>query len=351
MSVLRGLFLRAIRAIRVLLGALLRAVVNAVRGRGRASVVFLASAMACGNTRCGSDSSAGPGANNPEAGADGAADSSGPPADASGADADAGSPRAEGGSDAAGSDAPTGNDATTDAAGDAAADAQPAYNPCPPSGTACRIMPLGDSITFGHESSTGGGYRVPLFQSALSANRNITFVGSQISGPAMVGGTPFPQNNEGHSGYTIDTGGGRQGILPLAPGAINTYKPHIVTLMIGTNDVDIQLDLANAPTRLATLIDAILGADSNLLLVVAQITPTQTDSENVRVTAYNAAIPAIVSARAKQGKHILLVDMYGALTANANYKTAYLANNLHPNDAGFVVMAGVWYAAIGSLFR
>jgi lysophospholipase L1-like esterase len=276
----------------------------------------------------------------------------------SGADADAASPGGDGGSDASGSDANDArspgdatSDATSDAASDAASDAQAAYNPCPPVGSACRIMPLGDSITYGHESSTGGGYRVPLFQTAINAKQNITFVGSQVSGPAMVAGTPFPQNNEGHSGYTIDTGGGRQGILPLTPGAIKTYKPHIVTLMIGTNDVDIQLDLANAPTRLATLIDAILGADPNLLLVVAQITPTQTDSENVRVMAYNAAIPAIVSARARQGKHILLVDMYGALTANANYKTAYLANNLHPNDAGFVVMASVWYAAIGSLFR
>ena len=162
---------------------------------------------------------------------------------------------------------------------------------------------------------------------------------------------PFPQENEGHSGYTIADGGGRTGIQGLVQNAIATYHPNIVTLMIGTNDVDIMLDLANAPTRLGTLLDTILAADPKLLLVVAQITPTQSDSENTLVEAYNAAIPALVASRAKAGKHILMVDMYSAITADPAYKTDYMANALHPTDAGFVVIGGVWDAAIASLFR
>jgi lysophospholipase L1-like esterase len=212
-------------------------------------------------------------------------------------------------------------------------------------------MPLGDSITYGFSSTTTGGYRVELFQKALSAHQTITFVGSQSTGPMTVGGFPFPRANEGHSGYTIDNGGGRMGIQPLVPMAIQTYKPHIVTLMIGTNDVDIQLELSGAPTRLGHLLDTILATDPNLLLVVAQITPTQDDAENTRDVTYNGAIPGLVAARAQQGKHIAVVDMYSAFTANANYKTQYLANKLHPNDAGFVVMGDVWYAAIGTLLR
>src|SRR6185437_15339021 len=100
---------------------------------------------------------------------------------------------------------------------------------------------------------------------------------SQTSGPSMVDGAAFPQANEGHAGYTIDDdpADGRMGIQPLAKSAIQTYHPHIVTLMIGTNDVDVQVDLANAPARLGTLLDTILAADPKLLLVVAQITPTQ----------------------------------------------------------------------------
>ena len=116
-------------------------------------------------------------------------------------------------------------------------------------------MPLGDSITYGYSSSDLGGYREPMFTSAVNAGHSITFVGSQTSGPTMVGGMPFPQENEGHSGYTIDDGGGRTGIQGLVQNALQTYQPHIVTLMIGTNDVDIQLDLANAPTRLGKPLD------------------------------------------------------------------------------------------------
>jgi lysophospholipase L1-like esterase len=307
---------------------------------------------------CGDDSAA-----TPDAGVDSSiapapdasADASSPQGDAS-SGADAASTDATTDSHAASTDATTDSpaastDATTDSPADAPPEAAPPYNPCPPAGTPCRIMPLGDSITYGFSSSTGGGYRVPLFQKALDAHQTITFVGSQTTGPAMVGGVAFPTANEGHSGYTIDTGGGRQGIQPLVQSALQTYKPHIVTLMIGTNDVDIQLDLANAAARLGKLMDTILAADPSLLLVVAQITPTQDDGENALDVAYNAAIPGLVSARAQQGKHVLLVDMYGAFTAHAAYKTDYLANKLHPNDAGFVVMGGVWYAALGSLFR
>ena len=54
--------------------------------------------------------------------------------------------------------------------------------------------------------------------------------------------------------------------------------------------------------------------------------------------SYNAAIPALVQTRTSAGKHIVVVDSTRSITANANYKTAWLDDNLHPNDAGYVVM-------------
>jgi lysophospholipase L1-like esterase len=53
-----------------------------------------------------------------------------------------------------------------------------------------------------------------------------------------------------------------------------------------------------------------------------------------------------VQARAAAGKHIALVDMYAAFTANASYKTALMNDDLHPKDTGYVLMAQTWYAAI-----
>jgi lysophospholipase L1-like esterase len=268
---------------------------------------------------------------------------------------------AEAGGDATSDDAEEGIDAvsSTDAGDDQdvpVSDAGGGYDPCPPKGTACAIMPLGDSITDGTAgSSIGGGYRVSLFHRALGDHKTITFVGSGSDGPATVDGVPFPPHHEGHSGFVIggpgDPFSAFIGIAPLVVNALDTYHPNIVALMIGTNDMNLADDVANAPTRLAALIDSVTSTDPKLLLVVAQIIPSQTDALNTSIQAYNAAIPALVQARATAGKHVALVDMYDAFTAIANYKSADMSDNLHPNDAGYAVMAGVWYARIGALLR
>jgi lysophospholipase L1-like esterase len=226
------------------------------------------------------------------------------------------------------------------------------YTPCPPKGMPCVILPVGDSITQGAPNPPAGGYRAPLFHLAHMNQQTITFVGSGSDGPAMVDGVAFPRNHEGHSGFNIDNTQGRMGIRQFFPNAITTYKPHIILLMIGTNDVDTGED--NIPGRLGTLMDTMLGADPNLLLVVAQIVPQQkadVDTLNMQVQAYNAAIPALVKTRADAGKHVVMVDMYNAFAANPNYSSILLADRLHPTPAGFTVMANTWYAAIGSLLR
>jgi len=260
--------------------------------------------------------------------------------DGMGGSADQGSggrPGASGGVVSASADA--GNDVTD--ARDDSSDAS--FAPCP-TNKPCAIMPFGDSITAGSGSS-GGGYRVELFHNAVLAKKNLTFVGSQSEGPDAVDGVPFPKRHEGHPGYTID---GQMGILPLVVNALHAAKPNIVTLMIGTNDVNGYVDLPNAPKRLGNLIDTIVSTDPNLLLIVAKIVPTTDDDENARIRAYNDAIPAVVQPRADAGKHVILVDMYSAFVANAEYKTAYMNNFIHPNDAGYAVIGDVWYASVSS---
>jgi lysophospholipase L1-like esterase len=182
--------------------------------------------------------------------------------------------------------------------------------------------------------------------------KSITFVGANSGGPSMVDGVPFPRANSGYSGYNIDNAAGRMGISQFFPGQIRTYKPNIILLMIGTNDVD--TGETDIPGRLGSLMDTILNADPSLLLVVAQIVPQRKatpDTKNMQVQAYNAAIPGLVKTRADAGKHVTTVDMFGAFRANPNYSTALLNDGLHPNDAGYDVMASTWYEEIGSLLR
>ena len=224
-----------------------------------------------------------------------------------------------------------------------------AVMPCPATGD-CKVMPVGDSITW--KGYCDGAYRADLFKLALTDAKHMTFVGRQMDGPdsVTVGGitTPFPKNHEGYSGYTIDSGGGRTGISTLIDAALTTNPPHIVLLMIGTNDVDNNLSLDTAPDRLGALMDRITTGAPNALLVVAQIVPTQSATINTRVETFNSAIPGLVQSRVAAGKHIVMVDMYGAFVANPNYMTALMTDRLHPNEAGCMVMATTWYDGIKS---
>jgi lysophospholipase L1-like esterase len=216
-----------------------------------------------------------------------------------------------------------------------------AYRPCPATGS-CKIMPFGDSITQGY--NVNGGYRAPLFHLALAAGREITFVGSanDYSVPT-VDGVTFPRNHEGHGGYTIE---GNNGIAQFVNTSIPNYQPHIITLMIGTNDINGNVDVPNAPNRLGQLLDSIFARSANILVVLAQIVPSRTDGTNNNIRTYNAAMPNLVQMRVGQGHHVVLVDMYGAFTADSNYKNSLLGDNLHPNQTGYNKMADVWFAAL-----
>jgi len=312
-------------------------------------------------TACGSDSAPGSDANGGSAGSAGSAGSpstggAGPGATggaggnagtggtsaASGSGGVLGSTGGSGGS-AGGGGSIAGGGASAGSGGSGGSSEPSPYLPCPKAPAPCVIMPLGDSITWGYNSTTGGGYRLRLLHDIWAGNHDATFVGTGSSGPDKLDGKPFPKSNEGHSGYTIDDAPAvkRSGISPLVPDALAKYSPNVVTLMIGTNDMGTNNDVANAPTRLAHLIDTIIDKSPKALLVIAQITPTGDDKLNGLVQTYNAAIPALVQSRAAAGKHIILVDMYAPFTAHAND-----LNGLHPNDAGYDLMGDTWYAAL-----
>jgi lysophospholipase L1-like esterase len=225
-------------------------------------------------------------------------------------------------------------------------------------------MPFGDSITDGYNSDTPGGYRVELFKRAHADGKHITFVGSATSGnvPATSDGVATPPRHEGHSGWTIYPGGGRDGIsycLSANDKCLKTnsvmveYKPDIVLLMIGTNDCIVQYDLANAPTRLSNLISTIYDQLPNVLIVVAQPIPSRGDASkgddtglSARLKTYGDAIPAVVKSWADKGKHILIVDMYTPFNPN---KTSLIEDQWHPNLAGYVLLGTQWYSVLQPL--
>ncbi len=214
--------------------------------------------------------------------------------------------------------------------------------------TPCGVLPLGDSITEGFGSS-GGGYRVELFRRAIAGGKNITFVGTLQNGPNEVDGKPFPRKHEGHGGYTIDTDSGHSGISGQITSQALATGAHIVLLMIGTNDINGNVDVNNAPTRLGKLIDDITMRAPNALVVVATIIPiANNQGANQKVMAYNGKLPELVNMRAAAGKHVVLLDNYGLFAANPNYASAWMGDNLHPNNTGYAELGKAFYGAIES---
>ncbi|HET9952854.1 MAG TPA: SGNH/GDSL hydrolase family protein [Polyangiaceae bacterium] len=214
------------------------------------------------------------------------------------------------------------------------------FRPCP-ANDPCKILPLGDSITHGLQSSDNAGYRSQLFKLAVADNKKLTFTGSQSSGPNQVSGATFPKNHEGHDGWTVDPGFskyGSGGISSLIPSPALSTMPNIVLLMIGTNDIT----STDTPGATADRLDGFLGklvqAAPDALIVVAQITPVAYDSADLK--NYNSKIPGLVQARVAKGQHLIGVDM-------SKMPTSGLASDkVHPNDQGYAYMANVWYEAI-----
>jgi lysophospholipase L1-like esterase len=216
------------------------------------------------------------------------------------------------------------------------------------------VLPLGDSITQGYlpDSAGGpnGGYRVELFNQAVMAAKNVTFVGTQTNGPNTVAGRTFPRRHEGHGGYTI--AGGGQGAIAgsITDTAMSMFHPNIVLLMIGTNDINGNINVSSAPTRLGQLIDEIIADGPNALVVVASIIPIINGTgTNPQAQTYNAAIPGLVATRAAAGKHVVFVDTYAAFVEDPNYRTSLMIDNLHPNEAGYAVLGRSFYGAVSGL--
>jgi lysophospholipase L1-like esterase len=195
-------------------------------------------------------------------------------------------------------------------------------------GAPLRILPIGDSITWGRWGSDGNGYRLDLLN--LLSGNTVTYIGSQHSG--TMGSN---DNSEGYIGYIIYQIAGN-----LSLSGTLAQQPNIVLIMAGTNDIIIDIAVDTAPARLGVLIDGVITACPNATILVAEITPILDSDAQARADTYNAAIPLLVEKRVSAGSQVLAVNMSSYLTS------ADLADGLHPNDEGYAKMANAWYEGI-----
>jgi len=202
-----------------------------------------------------------------------------------------------------------------------------ATGPATPDVGGVRLMPLGDSITYGNPE-TGVSYRTSLWQHLQGGSR-VDFVGS-----IRWGNLP-DRDNEGHPGMRIDE------LRSWIDYWLTLNRPRYVLLHIGTNDVVQAHDLANAPARLQDLVMRIAEQVPGVTILVASIVPSPDRGLNERIEAYNAAVPGVVEAVRATGADVRFVDLNKRM-AMADIS----ADKLHPTDAGFLKMGDIWYDAL-----
>ena len=207
--------------------------------------------------------------------------------------------------------------------------ALPGADPAAAATTPLRLMPLGDSITWGVGSSTGDSYRAALWDDLAGAGHAEDFVGSGRNG------TMSDPDNEGHSGYRIDQ------ISALADATVDHYRPNVITLEIGTNDLNQGYQVSTAPARLSALIDQLTADAPDATVLVGSVIVSTSSTEEQYRAAFNQQIPGIVQAKQSAGKHVRYVDM-SALTASD------LSDSLHPNDGGYKKMADAFAGGVAA---
>jgi lysophospholipase L1-like esterase len=198
-----------------------------------------------------------------------------------------------------------------------------------PDQTAIRIMPLGDSLTVGHANP--GGYRPALRERLVADGLQIDFVGSQANGPL----TLADQEHEGHSGWRIDQLSGS--VVTW----LEAHNPQVVLLMVGTNDMVQNFQVAAAPDRLGALVDQITSTLPTAHVIVATIPRAGDQARLERILAYNAAIPDLVGAKGANGERVTYVDVFAVVDEGDLHPDL-----VHLNAAGNSKIADAWYPAI-----
>ncbi len=194
-----------------------------------------------------------------------------------------------------------------------------------------RVMPIGDSITEGYQSSPGqfgNGYRYPLQQDIQNMGQMIQFVGDQSDG------TMNNPQNEGFSAKEIAY------IASQAVPSAASWRPNVALILAGTNDVNGNDDIANAPGRLDSMINGLFNSAPDATMLVAGLPPSFDTAFNSNLQAFNVSVRALVSQRQNSGQHVEYVDMSN-LDPNADK-----ADALHPNPAGYQIMGNNFASAI-----
>ena len=239
-----------------------------------------------------------------------------------------------------------------------AAAAIPALEPAPQSvaaADAVKIMPVGDSITFGMGET--GGYRKYLDVNLKAKNISFDMVGPEGSNSASFNyngqNVSYDDNHAGYSGFQIKEEPswaqqqGSSGSLYnklKSNNAVKKYQPDIILLIIGTNDMTANRSMDACASDLRSLVDYMLAdMPSGGAIFMGSIPEFTAYGGNAqRVANYNNTVKSVAEEYANAGKNVKFADVHGSMNGTADLGS----DNLHPNGSGYQKMGKFWAETI-----
>jgi lysophospholipase L1-like esterase len=256
-----------------------------------------------------------------------------------------------------------------------------------------RILPLGDSITFG--LSTGmpgdrspGGYRSTLDGLLSNARIPHTFLGTMTANSSPTLMLRGEDRHEGHSGYRVDqvttdlngiAGGNTDngGCWLTGTSEHAPMYPEVVIIHLGTNDIThwydpgvqypdgivdysdpkqrarFASDLAN---RLKALVDKIYSLRPSTHIVLSNIVPIEANSFEPVSREYSYFVARVVDQERGLGRPIVFADVFHKFAHVSDDQTILYPGmmsdgGIHPSTLGYNVMANVYANAVQAVLK
>ncbi len=193
-----------------------------------------------------------------------------------------------------------------------------------------RIIPLGDSITYGYNDPNLSfdlivGYRQALYLFLENSGYNIDFVGQFQNGQAAI-----PTFDPDHQGVIINGGFTAQDMANNVYSYLNDKPADVVLLHIGTNNV-----CNTTVSQIELILNEINRFDEKITVLLARIIGSLNETLNTCIANLNNAVESMVQTRKDK---IILVDQEHALTYPDD-----MYDYLHPKSSGYEKMASKWF--------
>jgi sialate O-acetylesterase len=210
-----------------------------------------------------------------------------------------------------------------------------------------RIMPLGNSIT--STLSDNECYRRFLDTKLHQTGLKFDFVGSrhwlrnESRRPEKY---DYDYDHEGHWSKEADW------ILPRVGNYARNYKPDLVMLHIGTNDVLHEQGTLNEIVEqtlkdIGNIIDTLRAVNPNIKILLAKIIPTKRGGLiDKKIATLDSKLPHLAAMKNSIVSPIVIVDQWTGIVPKEDLHDAY-----HVNHSGAIKMYRKWFAGIQEILK